>query len=115
MQRTTIDADDECSRAQKPDQLQKRSLVRQIHAILRCRKSSAGFADDNDAGGRQRAAKFQNHIGPDRFIASAGVGMENNESGKSIEARRLIPSWNRKTQIAQSRAKRLGQLEIAID
>src|SRR6476646_11569120 len=108
MHRAAIDTDDECSRPQKPDQLQKRSLVRQIHAILRCRKSSAGFADDHDAGGRQRATKFQNHIGPDRFIASTGVGMENNESGKSIETRWFIPSWNSKTQIALRRAKRLG-------
>src|SRR5207237_278836 len=76
-----------------------RSFVRQIHAILRGRKSSAGFAHDDDAGWRKRTAKFQNHTGSDRFVTTAGVGMEDDESGKSIEPRWLVPSGNRKTQI----------------
>ena len=42
--------------------------------------------------------------------------MEDDESGKSIETRWLVPSGNRKTQIlAQGRAECLSQLEIAID
>src|SRR5207244_13148675 len=42
--------------------------------------------------------------------------MEDDESGKSIEPRCLVPSGNRKTQIlAQGRTECLSQREIAID
>src|SRR5438105_1301910 len=106
MHRAAIDADDERSRPYEPDQLQERRLVGQIHTILRCRKSSSGFADDNDASGREGTTKFQNRTRPNRFFASSSVRMKNNKSGKSVKARRNVTTGNGKTQIlAQGRTE----------
>ena len=116
MHRSAIDTDDEGGMAQQPNELQKRRLVRELDTILRWRQFSMRFANDNNTGRREHATKLLDYHRRNRFAATSGVGMQNDETRERIKPGKGIARRNGKPEgLVRTGAECLRQFQISIN